>query len=1328
MAEATIKLKFVIDGKEKIVDATTDLEEIGKQIGTVKDESEKLRDSLLNANQGFQAYENLSNIVAKISGGITNLTQESRDFDTAMREANTMAGKGADDFAKLKDQVADVANTVPMARDALAKGLYQVISNGVPEDNWISYLQASAKSSIGGLADLQEVVKVTSTIIKNYGLEWEDAMSIQDKIQLTAKNGVTSFEQLAQALPRVTSNASVLGVTIDELMATFSTLTGVSGNTAEVSTQLAAIFTALVKPSSEAAEMAAAMGIQFDAAAIKSAGSMQNFIKSLDAAVKQYAASSGMLEQEIYGKLFGSAESLRALIPLTNQLADKFDENVAAMQNSAGTIDEAFQQMEQTSGASLQALKNKFAWLTDAIAQLASNTQPVLTFSNSIFQAGTNIAQLLSAAKAVKIALAGFGEYFVKAGNKIKTFKIATVQASLAAKGLTVSLRTLFLGSAIITAITSIAAAIYYFTTKTDEATDSVENAANAVDGLKDAQNTFNETQAKAKSEIDSYITRLKILIDTNGDTKDTIEVLNQKYGESFGQYETAEEWYDTLIKKSKEYCDQLAYEATARLYADEIAQKYKQIKDLERKKKEKNKEADNMSNDVMADGLGITAQMAGSIRNEAKEIEEEQQKLNQEIKELQQEQKEVIAEAEKTKAQLKKKTDDKGKKNPKDNAPQHNNNDTKALSIKQLEERITQISAKLKNYSEKDSNKPEAQKLIKELKQLNKQKETLEKKYGLAKDSNKTKNKRTQYEKLGDEEKKQKEIYQKAAKAGNQDAMQKAKAKLDEIRKQREEIKTAYDEAERPLEFNSLDDFKRELQYLNNIKEFAPQADLTDIEQQIKDIENKQQQFTLQAHLELDIDKLDTPKKIQDEIDIVTAKLNIEQNPEQREMLTQRKQQLQEKQNKIEAADNGALAPIEEIKTQEQLDYAIKYTQQLQQTATTEEKELLQERIDKLQELQQKWDDFNEDLQKPADIDALDNIRDIDQAISWHQSKQQRTTNPNDIAISQQQIRQAEKKKEQLQIPVKIENEKFDLQQLQQLDKKELNIKIKETGFDALTNKIKELQKLLDNTQNPLDDKQRAEVINMISVYEQWRKKSVKTFDTFKEGYSAIKGIGDTIKSVTETLEGDADAWQKITAVIDSFIAVYESLNAIIGIIQVITALTKGQTIAQTAEATATTAATTASFTNAAAQETNAAAAVPAVIANKAATASYLELAAAQYMAAHAYIPFAGYGIAAGFAAAAAATTAAIGSIAAFADGGIVSGPTYALIGEYAGASNNPEVVAPLDKLRSLIGSPEGAQPLGINFRIQGRDLVGVMANETRIASKSGKRTNIKI
>ena len=80
----------------------------------------------------------------------------------------------------MKQQVAGLAEEIPIARDELAGGLYQVISNGVPEDNWIDYLRSSAKASVGGIANLGEVVKVTSTIIKNYGLEWSNAGEIQD--------------------------------------------------------------------------------------------------------------------------------------------------------------------------------------------------------------------------------------------------------------------------------------------------------------------------------------------------------------------------------------------------------------------------------------------------------------------------------------------------------------------------------------------------------------------------------------------------------------------------------------------------------------------------------------------------------------------------------------------------------------------------------------------------------------------------------------------------------------------------------------------------------------------------------------------------------------------------------------------------------------------------------------------------------------------------------------------------------------------------------------------------------------------------------------------
>jgi hypothetical protein len=63
-----------------------------------------------------------------------------------------------------------------------------------------------------------------------------------------------------------------------------------------------------------------------------------------------------------------------------------------------------------------------------------------------------------------------------------------------------------------------------------------------------------------------------------------------------------------------------------------------------------------------------------------------------------------------------------------------------------------------------------------------------------------------------------------------------------------------------------------------------------------------------------------------------------------------------------------------------------------------------------------------------------------------------------------------------------------------------------------------------------------------------------------------------------------------------------------------------------------------------------------------------------------------------------------------AFADGGIVSGPTLGLMGEYPGASTNPEVIAPLDKLQKLIKPSDSGAGFVASTHISGRDLAIVL------------------
>ena len=70
-------------------------------------------------------------------------------------------------------------------------------------------------------------------------------------------------------------------------------------------------------------------------------------------------------------------------------------------------------------------------------------------------------------------------------------------------------------------------------------------------------------------------------------------------------------------------------------------------------------------------------------------------------------------------------------------------------------------------------------------------------------------------------------------------------------------------------------------------------------------------------------------------------------------------------------------------------------------------------------------------------------------------------------------------------------------------------------------------------------------------------------------------------------------------------------------------------------------------------------------------------------------------------------AFSAAKTSILGLASGGLVTGPTMALVGEGAGTTaSNPEVVAPLDKLKGMINGGNGIQQVEVYGRISGNDI----------------------
>ena len=1317
--KSTISITFKLDGDGKgFKDLSQNADGLKQAMTAAIVEADKLKSSLINWSQGVQALGAVSNAVSQLNGTLQDITADSRAFGAAMKAANTMAGKNAEGFANLKGQVADLSKTLPIARDELANGLYQVISNGVPEDNWIDYLNKSAKASVGGIADLGETVKVTSTVIKNYGLAWDAAESVQDKIQLTAKNGVTSFEQLAQALPRVTANASTLGVGIDELLASFATLTGVSGNTNEVATQMAAIFTALVKPSSEATEMAEKMGIEFNAASIQAAGGLRNFLTQLDASVKEYAAANGVLEQEVYAKLFGSAESLRALTPLTNQLSEKFSENVDAMANSAGTINAAYNEMSSTGSATTQMLKNQLGAITDVVAGFVGSAMPFVSFIANTGVMVMSITSLVKTIKALNIqqgiltlrskaggaAMLLFGLNASRSAAFTRVFSAALKSGAYSATAFKIALKGLMITTVVGAAIVAVTSVIEYFVNKTDEATDKTNEFSEAEDAYKNAA-------ASTKVELDKEIKALGDLITAKKDTTDAVNHLNAVYGDLFGSHKTASEWYDTLTRKSQIYVKQIGYEAQAKVLATKLAEKQIELEDNYAKRRALWKAGGAQKTTKRT----ITNRSTGGDSYEVVTTED-----TKEYADLKDSARGLIPEIQSLQRQLgiaQKHMADCSKQMAAVDAKMGHNNKTvkvSAMTYQQVADAIEKTEKRLKNTTDSK----EIAKLKAYNTELHNRKKLLDKSLGFNtfkgnKSGSGKKNKPVADPKTYEQLSTNIEYYKKKLTTASTAEQEKIRANIQAWEKKKAAIELAQKAAERPTEIKTLQDVEKELDYLQTLRKTANKDDLAGIDKLIGKTE------LLGAAMQRPA-KLETLQDIDKEIEY-QQKLRATASKEAISGIDAEISKLETLKNYIENA-TVIDTPDSALKTYEQLNIKLAYYNELLEKATGEQRPEIQKHVNDIEGIKKAWDNSLAALNKPGDITQLDTIEKLDEAVRYYQEQQSKQS-ADEIQNTQRTIDALEAKRKAMQRGIEIPSMQKEIAEINELSNREFKIKVKGIGFDALTDKIRELQKQLNDTNNPVTDGQRKDIEEMISTYEQWRKSSISSFDTVKSGWDGIKGIGDSINSITDALDGNSSAWQKVTTIVDGFIQLYESISEIVGIIGMLTTASTAHAAAKTGEAAATTATATAQGVETAAQTAAAAAMVPVIAANKLATASYMELAAAMFFAAHASIPFVGFGIASGFVSAATAMVEAIG-IMPFAKGGVVSGPTLALVGEYAGASNNPEVIAPLDKLRSMIQPQDGIGG-NVRFEIEGRKLVGVISNTTRVAAKSGRKSN---
>lgn len=354
--------------------------------------------------------------------------------------------------------------------------------------------------------------------------------------------------------------------------------------------------------------------------------------------------------------------------------------------------------------------------------------------------------------------------------------------------------------------------------------------------------------------------------------------------------------------------------------------------------------------------------------------------------------------------------------------------------------------------------------------------------------------------------------------------------------------------------------------------------------------------------------------------------------------------------------------------------DKAIAYHKKVQQTATQEEYRDIQRIIDALEERRAAFIGTPEKIvsapeeapaYRPAPVEELNTIGKLTDAIRHYQEVQQNQTE-EEIVNTQRTINQLEAKLKAMQQLLSLPTIEADTERLQGLEPEKLQIELELIGLDGVRERLKGLQSMLSTAPSG----QRSELEELIPVWEKYEKRLDVSQQRNVSAQEVFGALSSSMSRLGSAVGDGAGEWLNWSA---------NLLGAIGTAIPAIMALT----VTKKAEANA----------NTEAAVTGAAASVSS-------------------------IPFVGAFMAV---AAIASVIAALANIPKFAKGGIAYGPTLGIFGEYAGASNNPEVIAPLDKLRGMLSDTGNTQFNGrVEFKIKGRTLIGILDRENNITRRS--------
>lgn len=306
-------------------------------------------------------------------------------FDQSMRLVNEEAKLNDSGFKNLESSVLSLSNQTGISADQLAQGLYNVMSTGLTDAaGGMKVLQTAAEGAKAGNADLSDTTKALDSVLGAYGMTANQASHVMDIMFQATNDGQMHFQDLAKSVGASATSAAMAGVSYSELAASEATLTNVGKNAELASQQLNSLIMGIIAPTAGATKEAKALGIEWDASALKA--------KGLSGMIDEATKATGGNDEKLK-KLIPNQRAWQATVALGTTAHQLYTKTLNDMSNATGSTAAALEEYDKGAGDAIEKMKTS---IQNAGIALGTAMAPVITAVANAINTLSNAFQSLS--------------------------------------------------------------------------------------------------------------------------------------------------------------------------------------------------------------------------------------------------------------------------------------------------------------------------------------------------------------------------------------------------------------------------------------------------------------------------------------------------------------------------------------------------------------------------------------------------------------------------------------------------------------------------------------------------------------------------------------------------------------------------------------------------------------------------------------------------------------------------------------------------------------------------------------------------------------------